>query len=118
MYRVDRLDNLEIMEESGAFKRPKGFDIRTAVANQPWEAGVDPELTAEVGFDADVAWWAARSLGLPEPARELTTTMAVVNRDAFVGWVLSFGASAEVIGPPELRDAVAQRVGETMAQLP
>jgi predicted DNA-binding transcriptional regulator YafY len=44
--------------------------------------------------------------------------MAVVNRDAFVGWVLSFGASAEVIGPPELRDAVAQRVGETMAQLP
>lgn len=117
MYRVDRLDNLEIMEESGAFKRPKGFDIKTAVANQPWEAGVDPELTAEVRFDADVAWWAARSLGLPEPDEDLTTTMNVVNRDAFLGWVLSFGDSAEVIGPPELREAVAHRVGETLAQL-
>ena len=118
MYRVDRLDDLEISEETGAFKRPKGFDIRTAVANQPWEAGVDPEVTAEVRFDADVAWWAARSLGLPEPDEELTTTMAVLNRDAFVGWILSFGTSAEVVGTPELRDAIVRRVGAAMAQLP
>ena len=116
MYRVDRLADLEIME--AVFRRPKGFDIRTAVANQPWEAGVDPEVTAQVRFDAEVAWWAARSLGLPEPDEDLTTKMAVVNHDAFIGWILSFGASAEVIGPPELREEIAQRVGETMAHLP
>jgi len=117
IYRIDRIDDLEVGSKADAFDKPKGFDIRKSVDSQPWEAGTDPEVKAEVRFDAEVAWWAARSLGLDEPKRELTATVAVVNREAFVGWVLSFGDAAEVIEPPELRKAVAERVEETLARL-
>jgi proteasome accessory factor C len=117
MYRVDRIEELTVGEKPNAFSKPKGFDIRRVVANQPWEAGSDPEVETVVRFDAEVAWWAARSLGLPEPSEELTATVSVANRDAFVGWVLSFGGSAEVLEPAEMRQAVAERVTEALAQL-
>jgi predicted DNA-binding transcriptional regulator YafY len=64
-----------------------------------------------------VAWWAARSLGVPEPRSELTSSVQVANRDAFIGWVLSFGESAEVLEPDELRSDVAQRVSAALGQL-
>jgi proteasome accessory factor B len=117
MYRVDRISKLSVGEKPGAFAKPKGFNIKTAVDSQPWEAGADPVVTATVRFDEDVAWWAARSLGVPEPRGELTSSVQVANRDAFIGWVLSFGESAEVLEPDELRSDVAQRVSAALGQL-
>lgn len=117
MYRVDRIEKLVVGEDPGVFTKPKDFDIQAVVASQPWEAGVDPPLATEVRFDEEVAWWAARSLGLAEPAGELLATVEVANRDAFVGWVLSFGASAEVVAPPEIRQAVRDRVTAAVGQL-
>ncbi len=118
MYRVDRIEDLEVGVEPDAFDKPKDFDIRAVVDSQPWEAGTDPEIQATVKFDPEVAWWAARSLGLAEPKDEdLVATVPVANRDAFVGWVLSFGASAEVLEPPEMREAVASRVTEALEQV-
>lgn len=115
--RVDRIEKLMVGETAEAFRKPKDFDVRAFVDMQPWEAGVEPEIEATVRFDPDVAWWAARSLGIAEPREELTTTVAVSNRAAFVGWVLSFGDSAEVLDPREMREAVAARVDEAMGQL-
>lgn len=117
MYRVDRIETLEVGERPGAFTKPKGFDIRSVVDSQPWEAGYDPAVATTIRFAPDVAWWAARSLGMPEPSDELTTTITVSNRDAFIGWLLSFGAYAEVLDPPEIRDAVAERVRHVVGQL-
>ncbi|MGH3650813.1 MAG: WYL domain-containing protein, partial [Acidimicrobiia bacterium] len=117
MYRVDRISGLTVGNRPGAFKKPRGFDLRAVVDAQPWEAGADPEVTTKVRFDSDVAWWAARSLGLAEPQAELTATIPVTNRDAFVGWVLSFGNSAEVLEPEEMRQAVAERVSQTLEQV-
>ncbi len=118
MYRVDRITDLEVGDTPNAFRKPRGFNIREMVSSQPWEAGSDPEVTAEVQFDSEVAWWAARSLGVDEPDGSLTTTVGVANRDAFIGWMLSFGASAEVLGPPEMREAMAERVQAALGQLP
>ena len=117
VYRVDRIEKLQVGEEPGAFDKPKDFDIRSVVDSQPWEAGSEPEVATTIRFDSEVAWWAARSLGLAEPDGELTATMPVANRDAFVGWVLSFGDSAEVLEPAEMREAVATRVRESLEQL-
>lgn len=117
MYRVDRVDRLQVGEQPEAFSKPDGFDVKAMFAAQPWEAGHDPEVKARVRFDAEVAWWAARSLGLDEPKAELTAEVMVANRDAFVGWVLSFGASAEVLEPPELRAMVRDRVESALEQL-
>lgn len=117
MYRVDRIDDLAVGERPNAFTKPKGFDIKTMVDSQPWEAGLDPLLTTEVRFDEDVAWWAARSLGLDEPDGDLITTVEVANRDAFVGWILSFGTSAVVLGPEEMRAEVRDRVNAALGQV-
>ena len=38
----------------------------------------------------------------------------VANRDAFIGWVLSFGASAEVLAPAELRAEILNRVNSAL----
>ncbi|HZD24355.1 MAG TPA: WYL domain-containing protein, partial [Acidimicrobiia bacterium] len=67
MYRVDRISQLSVGETPGAFKKPKGFDIKASVDAQPWETGADSAITTTVHFDAEVAWWAARSLGVAEP---------------------------------------------------
>jgi predicted DNA-binding transcriptional regulator YafY len=117
MYRVDRISDLAVGEKPRAFTKPKGFDIKGAVDSQPWEAGPDPAVETTVAFDPDVAWWAARRRGGDEPAGELTTTVSVSNRDAFIGWLLSFGSSAQVLHPVELREAVAARVEEAIGQL-
>jgi predicted DNA-binding transcriptional regulator YafY len=37
-------------------------------------------------------------------------TVKVANREAFLGWVVSFGEGAEVVAPKDLRKAVVERV--------
>lgn len=110
VFRVDRLEKLSVSGDPGSFEKPARFDIRKAVDAQPWEAGHDPLIEAEVRFAPEVAWWAARTLGLPEPDGELIARVPVANHDAFVGWVLSFGEHAEVKSPPEMRDEIRDRV--------
>jgi predicted DNA-binding transcriptional regulator YafY len=112
VFRVDRMEHLEVAEEAGTFKKPRTFDIRKVMDVQPWESGPGDRTEAAVRFEADVAWWAARTLGLPEPKEgtALTAEFPVVNRDAFIGWVLSFGDGAEIIAPEEMRQEVRDRV--------
>lgn len=112
VYRVDRMAKVEVSEETGQFMRPDDFDIRKVMDGQPWEAGSGDEVEARVRFDPDLAWWAARTLGVTAPAEgePLEATVPVVNKDAFLGWVLSFGAGAEILEPSDLRDEVVARV--------
>jgi predicted DNA-binding transcriptional regulator YafY len=119
VYRVDRMEDVTVSEEAGTFKKPKGFDIRRVMDVQPWEAGTGDRVEAQVRFDPDVAWWAARTLGLPEPGNDgLVATVPVANPDAFIGWVLSFGEGAEVISPEEMRREVKERVAGALKGLP
>ncbi|MBW3666133.1 MAG: WYL domain-containing protein, partial [Actinobacteria bacterium] len=118
VFRVDRIESLGVGSEPGAFEKPRRFDVRRAVDTQPWEAGHDPLIEAEVEFDAEVSWWAARTLGLPDPNGGLTARVPVANHDAFVGWVLSFGEHAEVLAPEEAREDIADRVKAALENLP
>jgi predicted DNA-binding transcriptional regulator YafY len=81
---------------------------------EPWEAGTEAPLQARVRFFPDSAWWARRRLGHrpveSQPDGGLISVLTVTNRDAFLGWVLSFGDEAEVLEPPVLRAAVINRV--------
>ncbi len=119
VYRVDRMEDLELQEQSGSFTRPSGFKVRDMMKSHPWETGQDAAVTARVRFDSQVGWWAARTLGVPAAVDEsLEVEIPVANRDAFVGWILSFGDSAEVLGPDDLRAEIKERVESAMASLP
>lgn len=118
LYRVDRIEALQDLGEAGSFDKPRNFDVRSIMDAQPWETGGQDEVEAEVRFDPEVAWWAARTLRMEEPKSELVTKMPVANRDAFIGWILSFGPSAEVLSPPEIRQDIRSRVDAALEGLP
>ena len=118
LFRVDRIEQLVVSEMADTFKKPRGFDVRSIMDSQPWETGSDPQIVAEVRFDATAAWWAARTLGIDDPEGDLVTSVPVMNRDAFIGWVLSFGDSAVVLSPEDLRDEIRARVSAAVAALP
>ena len=116
VFRVDRMADLEVSDEPTAFTRPAGFDIRATMVSQPWDLGSEPKMVAKVRFDPEVAWWAARTLGVSAvDDKPLEVDLPVSNADAFVGWILSFGASAEVVSPDELRAEIRSRVQAAVA---
>lgn len=114
LYRVDRIESLEVSDRGDSFRKPRGFNVKALMDVQPWEAGSEPEVEARIRFDPEVAWWAARTLGLEEPHGDLVASVPVTNRDALVGWVLSFGDSAEVLEPDDIRREILRRVGAAM----
>jgi len=79
-----------------------------------------PKLRARIQFDASSSdrvrreWW----LGIVE---EHTTkggrafTLATVDWDRLAGWLLSFGTTATVLGPNELRRLLITRCKEAAA---
>ncbi|MBT8198716.1 MAG: WYL domain-containing protein [Acidimicrobiia bacterium] len=116
-FRLDRMGDVALSGSPGVVERPPDFDLATAVPEAPWEAGPDDE-TARVVFDAEVAWWARRQLGSGVEISEasdgsVTAEIPVRNRDAFIGWILGFDDSAELLGPPDLRSALIERVRGT-----
>lgn len=115
VFRVDRMASLRLGSHTQAFTRPLDFDLRAEIETQPWETGGDTSIVATVEFDADMAWWAARTLRVPHESGPLTVELPVANVDAFVGWILNFDDKAEVKGPPELRRQLRERVEAALA---
>ncbi len=116
VFRVDKAGSIRADETTGAFERPEGFRAADFIPSTPWEAGGE-DLTATVTFDAEMAWWAKRQIGNQGKVSEsdagaLRVEMPVANPEAFIGWLLSFDDKAELLGPPQLRARLVERVGE------
>jgi predicted DNA-binding transcriptional regulator YafY len=100
---------------------PEGFRAAEHIQAGPWGLG-EPETTARVSFSPKVAWWALSGLpgALTLRTRRDGWTEAEVpaaGGDAFVSWVLSFGADARVLAPKALRDAVVERLESVRSAL-
>ena len=112
VFRIDRGDGWAGEGGPDAFDRPAGIDLRAALPDTPWEVGEQP-IEAIVRFDDDIAWWVEHQLGVaPVEVGDgfVVARLPVANRHAFLGWLLDLGASAEVLGPPELRALVVERI--------
>lgn len=116
VFRVDRMEDVAPGDRPNAFEPRPDVDIRAELDTQPWEAGEEAPRTVTVRFDPDVAWWAVRRLGRSPDAVErlpggaVEVELAVSHVEAFIGWVLSFGAGAEVLAPDEVRARVVDRI--------
>jgi proteasome accessory factor B len=109
-FRVDRMgDSLSLGEVGSATRRKVG----TARWTQPWELGSDQPIVARVQIDADQAGSVPFEIGHEAVVERnddgsVVVELSVTNEAAFVTFVLSFLDHAEVLSPPELRDAVTK----------
>jgi predicted DNA-binding transcriptional regulator YafY len=96
------------------FKRPADFDPRGYADRADWQYG-DAIGTAEVWISDRIAWLVERHFGRfgeIAPAQDgVQFTTAYASTRQLASWVLSLGEHARVESPPELVDAVAERVG-------
>jgi predicted DNA-binding transcriptional regulator YafY len=98
--------------ETEHFELPASFDV-THYVHGEFGLGKPSKVRALVEFDARVAD-EIRSKKLHRDQRvamsadgRLRLSVPLVNEDAFIGWVLSFGDAATVVEPPELARQVA-----------
>lgn len=110
-YRVDRIDDGVTVGDDATFERPADFDVRSVFPTDPKLLGDEPASRAVVRVDAPRAAWVVAAMG--EGAVQHTHTDGAVevevpcaNIDAFRSWLFGLGEHAEVVSPPEVRDAV------------
>ncbi len=114
VFRVDRIHDLEPTGARDAFVKPEDFDPSSAIPQAPWEAGGD-DVVALVRFDASISWWASRQIGgntevTSRDDGSIDARLRVANAEAFIGWILAFEDTAEILEPVELRDRLVARV--------
>jgi predicted DNA-binding transcriptional regulator YafY len=133
-FRVDRFEDAPVLGESAAFELPEGFDLREAVRFLPWRVGQaqagsggdetdDDPVAEEVTMVVDarlarsvVATVGAGSVEAWEPSGAARLRIAASEQTAFVDWVIGLGDTAEVLGPPDLRAAVVDRLAALAAR--
>jgi predicted DNA-binding transcriptional regulator YafY len=110
-FRLDRIEGaVKPVGAPGGFPPPPRDVGVDDVVPPPARSGPD---TATVVAAADVAWQVARRArggGTESDGGWTTFTVSVVDPDDFVSWVLEFGPDVRVVDPPELRDAVVERL--------
>lgn len=110
------------------FSPPQGGDPADFRTRPPWQLG-EIRGSATVRVDDELAWWVARTYpgvqsapsepsaadrehaaAAPDTPSSTVFTTLYADREALVSWVLSLGRRAEVLGPPDLRAHVRDRL--------
>lgn len=92
------------------FPPPKDFDLSRYRDRAPWQLAGEGEV-ATVRLSPTIAWWVDQMFGVHGTTEIAADGSAVYttrygNRHELVAWILGLGAEAEVIAPPDLREAV------------
>ncbi|MET7396162.1 WYL domain-containing protein [Dactylosporangium sp. NPDC005572] len=93
----------------GAYEPPPGVDLIGYVARSsgPVERTGRATVRVRPGRAAGVRRWADSCV--PGPDGDVLT-LAYADVDFFAGWLVGYGADVVVLDPPEIRDAVIQRL--------
>jgi proteasome accessory factor C len=96
------------------FTRPADFDPRQYADRIDWQFG-DPAGTAEVWLSERIAWQVERHFGRYGEIRAAAGDDRVfltpyADPRAVIAWVLGLGENARILGPPELAEALRERV--------
>lgn len=114
-FRIDRLGGLFVSPREDMYDVMPLSEEPSILTSELWEIGEDVPVETTVRFDAGSAWY-VRPL-LPATARideeadgSLTVVMWVINRPAFLGWLLNFAPDGEIIAPPSMRTGMVEWV--------
>ncbi len=120
MLRVSRMRDLDpnrAKPHTADYEIPPDFRLSEYVGRKPWELGSPEEgaLEARVRFRFPRSLWAARNRhGELEEEDEDGSSVRrfdVRQVNPFLRWVLGFEGEAEILEPPELRDALREMAG-------
>ncbi|HSJ73001.1 MAG TPA: WYL domain-containing protein, partial [Miltoncostaeaceae bacterium] len=112
MFRLSRIEGRITFKTRAEhdFPAPHDFDLSRYRDRAPWQLD-DAAQTATIALTPTIAWWVEQMFGAygetatgADGAGVYTTPYA--NRGELVAWILGLGAEAQVLGPPDLRDAV------------
>jgi predicted DNA-binding transcriptional regulator YafY len=111
-FRVERIEGeVEVGPANGFEPRQTPRDPQAAMPREPWLIGGDERESAVVRVDAVLAAKATADAGPSATVDRsadgsVTITMQIAQLGAFRSWVLGMLDHAEVLGPPEIRQAM------------
>ena len=110
MFAVERIRALTVTDHP--YQLPLGFDVEAYVQDALVVMRGGRQIAVELVFDRATAVWARDRIW--HPSQQLTSLrhgrlrimLRVADTRELVGWILSFGRGAKVVGPAELRERV------------
>ena len=119
-FRVDRFEGPPVAGEPGSASVPPGFDPEEVFGRDPWHFGTGAAAEVDVAVDAAESPRVVTELGqgavvARESDGSVVVRLVVTDVDALVSWVLDLLDHAEVLRPPEVRDAVIARLESIVA---
>ncbi|WPD18309.1 helix-turn-helix transcriptional regulator [Thermaerobacter composti] len=121
-FAVDRIRELEVLEETFPPPTPDRFSPETYFG-EAWrlQRGAERQQVV-VRFRPEQARYMRGRIWHPsqesrdEPDGSLVLSFRVLGTDEIMRWLLQFGASAQVLAPPSLREAIAAEAEAMLAQ--
>lgn len=117
IFKVERIREAKLTDT--AFEIPDDFDDERFKSGQIFMPGQELR-TARVQVSGSAGRAVADTLSPDEIEQQtddaVTLRIRYANDEWLAAWVLSFGTAAEVLGPPDLRKAVASRAREVLEQ--
>lgn len=112
-FRIDRVESVAL--DAATFEPPADFALdRVAPGGRAFAAASPGAVTVRYG-PAIARWVAEREGREPDADGALEVTHPLADVDWAVRHVLQYGPDAEVLDPPQVRDAVAARLREALA---
>lgn len=107
VFRLDRMRAAALLDGAGArFEIPPGFSVQQYLDRAPWELSDGPATAVQVRIAFPHSRWTlSEGLGRVVEAMEgdggAVLEFDVRAPEAFLRWLLPFGAQAEILGPAE-----------------
>lgn len=110
-FRVDRMERVSLLAEK-AEKMPEGFDL-SGYMSTSFSMFSGKDMDIKIKFDEGLANSVLDKFGpdtimIPSEDGTFTINVKIKPGFTFYGWLFQFGTGAEIISPPEIREAFCQ----------
>jgi predicted DNA-binding transcriptional regulator YafY len=114
MFRVDRIKEIKITRDK--FKYPDDFSLKKYMGNSWGTMRGEKDVQVKVKFSGDIARWIKENNYHPTQEVEeleggsIIMSFTTSGLSEVKGWILKYGASAEVLEPESLREEIKDEI--------